>query len=109
MRYGSQMDLLAIDGHRIGIPIYGHTSYEARVGELVSLIPQPLASLTTRGLHWSLTQEVLSLGVREGHHNKATAERIELDIHEGAVFMFLDTQLPLLPKADRPAILRDEP
>ena len=76
--------------------------------EIVSLIPQPEATLTTRGLAWPLNQESLTLGVREGARNRSTGERVELEIHSGAVFVFVDARLPLLPAAIQPAILQDE-
>lgn len=108
MRYGVNMDIIAIDGERIGMPLYGNTSYESVMDEIISLIPQPEATLTTRGLAWPLTQESLSLGVREGARNRSTGEHVELEIHSGAVFMFVDARLPLLPAAIQPAILQDE-
>jgi thiamine pyrophosphokinase len=108
MRYGLNMDIVAIDGQRIGIPLYASTSYQSEMDEIVSLIPQPEATLTTRGLAWPLTQESLTLGVREGARNRSTGERVELEIHSGAVFMFVDARLPLLPAAIQPAILQDE-
>lgn len=108
MRYGVNMDIIAIDGERIGMPLYGSTSYKSDMDEIISLIPQPEATLTTRGLAWPLTQESLSLGVREGARNRSTGERVELEIHSGAVFMFVDARLPLLPAAIQPAILQDE-
>lgn len=108
MRYGRFMDLLAVDANRIGIPVYADTSYSSELDEVISLIPQPTATLTTRGLHWQLTQEVLSLGVREGARNRSSHTTIELEIHEGAVFMFVDARLPLLPAVAQPAILQDE-
>jgi thiamine pyrophosphokinase len=108
MRYGLNMDIVAIDGQRIGIPLYASTSYQSEMDEIVSLIPQPEATLTTRGLAWPLTQESLTLGVREGARNRSTGERVELEFHSGAVFMFVDARLPLLPAAIQPAILQDE-
>lgn len=108
MRYGTSMDLLALDGNRIGIPLYGPTSYAASEHEIISLIPQPTASLTTQGLHWPLTREHITLGLREGARNRAVEPSVVVDIHEGAVFMFVEAQLPQLPVVDASAILHDE-
>jgi thiamine pyrophosphokinase len=108
MRYGKAMEILALEGSRIGIPLYKDTSYQSEIDEVISLIPQPTATLTTRGLHWQLSQEVLSLGVREGARNRSSDSTIELEIHDGAVFMFVDARLPQLPVADASAILHDE-
>lgn len=108
MRFGKDMDLLVLDGNRIGVPVYGPTSYASTVDEIISLIPQPSVNLTTQGLHWPLTQEVLTLGVREGARNRATATAVELHVHDGALLLFIDARLPLLPAAFQPAILQDE-
>ena len=108
MRYGRDMDLLAHDDDRIGIPLYAHTSYQAVIDEIISLIPQPTATLTTRGLMWELTHEELALGVREGARNRSTHTHVELEVHAGAVFLFVDARLPLLPEAEQRPILRDE-
>ena len=108
MRYGREMDLLAYDDNRVGIPLYSNTSYEAQPDELISLIPQPSVTLTTRGLVWELTNEALTLGVREGGRNRSSQTHVDLEVHDGAVFLFVDARLPLLPEAVQKPILHDE-
>ncbi|MBC8125208.1 MAG: hypothetical protein H7X70_05695, partial [Candidatus Kapabacteria bacterium] len=83
---------------RFAIPIYHSFRYEAVPGELLSLIPQPHALITTRGLEWPLTEESLELGTREGARNRASAKTVEVDIHSGSLFFFCDANLPLAPE-----------
>jgi thiamine pyrophosphokinase len=108
VRYGKDMDLLAHDDNRIGIPLYSNTSYQAELDELISLIPQPSVTLTTRGLVWELTHEELSLGVREGARNRSSQTHVELEVHQGAVFLFVDARLPFLPEVVQKPLLHDE-
>ncbi len=105
MRYGREMSLVALDRDRYGVPLYGSVAYESTPGELISLIPQPHARLTTSGLVWPLANEELMLGTREGARNRANAERVEITLHEGALFFFCDAALPLAPEFVEGAIL----
>ncbi len=105
MRHGRDLSLVALDRDRYGIPLYGSITFEAEPGELLSLIPQPEARLTTRGLVWSLTNETLTLGTREGARNRAAEDRVHIDLHEGALFFFCEAAPPLAPELTEGAIL----
>ncbi|MBU3679481.1 MAG: thiamine diphosphokinase [Candidatus Kapabacteria bacterium] len=93
MRHARTMQLFALDGHRIGIPVYEEFRYHAELDELVSIIPQPHARLTTAGLQWSLTDDVLELGSREGARNRAIATEIAITVHEGSALVFVASRL----------------
>lgn len=93
MRHGRSMNLYALDGHRIASPVYEAFSYTAEVGEIISVIPQPRARLTTSGLHWPLTDEVLELGMREGARNRAIHSDVSITVHEGSALVFVDSRL----------------
>jgi thiamine pyrophosphokinase len=93
MRHGRSMQLFALDGHRIGTPVYGAFSYSAEVGEIISIIPQPRARLTTVGLRWPLADEVLELGTREGARNRATHSDVSITVHEGSALVFVDSRI----------------
>lgn len=97
MRFGRTMQLAALDRRRYAIPVFESIAYEGAEDEIISLIPQPLARLTTRGLHWALNDEHLELGTREGARNRATHTRIEIDVHDGAILFFCDASLPHAP------------
>jgi thiamine pyrophosphokinase len=105
MRHGRDLSLVALDRGRYGIPLYHSVTFAAQPGELLSLIPQPEARLTTQGLVWPLTNETLTLGTREGARNRAAEDRVEIIIHDGALFFFCDATLPLAPELTDGAIL----
>ena len=94
MRYGSNMDLCLLDRDRIAIPLYSSTTLSVANNETISLIPQPLVNLTTKGLFWDLTSEELSLLNRGGARNVSTQETVTIDIHNGALLCFMDSRLP---------------
>lgn len=93
MRHGHSMRLFALDGLRIGTPVYEAFTYGAKVGETISIIPQPRVRLTTDGLHWPLTDEVLELGTREGARNRAILPDVSIMVHEGSALVFVDSRL----------------
>lgn len=92
MRHGRTMQLYALDGSRIGTPVYDTFIYRAEIGEIISIIPQPRARITTAGLHWSLADEVLELGTREGARNRATQSDVSVTVHDGSVMIFVDSR-----------------
>ncbi|MFN3306463.1 MAG: hypothetical protein ACK42Z_04675, partial [Candidatus Kapaibacteriota bacterium] len=63
-------------------------------GEMISIIPQPRAILRTSNLQWSLNNEVLEIGVREGARNIATDTKIIIEILEGSILLFFNARLP---------------
>lgn len=97
-RFGRTMNLVALDRDRFGIPIYDSFAYSSTMDELLSIIPQPHACITTSGLLWPLTAEVLEHGTREGARNRSSAERVEIIIHQGSILFFCDATLPLAPE-----------
>ena len=97
MRYASSLHLCLYDAGRYGLPVRSSISLPTRQGEIISLIPQPRALLTTEGLHWPLTNEELQLGHREGARNRAIAERIGIHLHEGSLLLFCNAFPPLVP------------
>ncbi len=98
MRFGTQMQLVALDQDRYAVPLYANTRYAAEPEELLSLIPQPSAVVTTKGLTWPLNAEELSLGRREGARNRANAQEVEIEIHSGSVLFFCNAELPMAPE-----------
>jgi thiamine pyrophosphokinase len=96
MRYGKRMNLAIYDAGKMGIPLYEfHQSvhFSIQAGTMISLIPQPFARLTTCGLQWELTNEVLALGEREGARNRAVQEAATIIIHSGSLFVMVDAIL----------------
>jgi thiamine pyrophosphokinase len=93
MRYGRTIRLLALDGTRVGLPVYDVFTYEAEHDEIVSIIPQPQARISTSGLKWPLADEVLALGSREGARNRATEKSVTITVHDGSALVFVSSRL----------------
>ncbi len=59
-------------------------------GQTVSLVaPGRCEGVTTRGLRWPLTGEVLDLAERSGVSNVAVADRVEVEVESGGLLVFL--------------------
>lgn len=92
IRYAWTHKLRVYDAGRLAIPVLDVFELATTPGEIISLIPQPLAHITTRGLQWELQDEALELGVREGARNRATGNHIRIHVHEGALLVFFDAE-----------------
>lgn len=95
--FASTATLCVYDNGRYAIPVYTSMHVALGVGETVSLIAQPAVRLTTKGLEWELTDEVLHLGIREGARNRATSPEISITLHEGAYLLCCNARLPFAP------------
>ncbi len=102
MRFAQRADLCLYDAGRFGIPVFKELILPARRDEMISFIPQPAAVITSSGVEWPLTNEVLSLGVREGARNRATERIVSLSVHEGAVLTFCDAHYDRFSAAQEP-------
>ena len=94
MRYAAYLNLCLYESGRYGIPLFESTALDIIKDEMISLIPQPSAIVTTKGLKWELENEALELGYREGARNTASNDRIEIEIHSGSILLFIDSRLP---------------
>ncbi len=92
MRYAWTHKLTVYDRGRLAVPVLDVFELHTRPDELISIIPQPMARMSTRGLQWELKDEVLEMGVREGARNRATAEHVHMRVHEGAALVFFDAE-----------------
>ena len=97
MRYAKMMDLCIYDKGRYGIPAFDSISMDLKQNEIISLIPQPKAVLTTHGLKWELNNENIELGYREGARNIAINGEVNIEIHSGSLLIFIDSRLPYAP------------
>lgn len=97
MRHSAYQHLAIFDNGKVAIPITSSVQFAAAIDEMISLIPQPSVHLTTAGLEWNLSGEVLEMGKREGARNTATATSVQLDIHSGSLLLFMQAQLPYMP------------
>ncbi len=97
-KYSHRLNMCIFDQNRYGISISEPVDILVNINEIISLIPQPRATLTTNNLEWELKNETLELGVREGARNVAIAEHVTLDVIEGQLLLFINHRLPISPK-----------
>lgn len=58
-------------------------------GEIISLIPlNKCSGITTKNLKYKLNNEVLEIGVREGTHNIALKDYIEVNVKKGDMLVY---------------------
>ncbi len=98
MKYSHQLNFCIYEKGRYGIPLYESVEVKLTKNEIVSLIPQTKAQLSTRGFVWDLSNEQLALGVREGARNLTMQEEVIIDIHNGAILLFINSRLPKIVK-----------
>jgi thiamine pyrophosphokinase len=97
IKFAAQYDFTIYHHNRYAFFVDKPSSFAVSVRETVSIIPYPRVVLSTKNLEWSLKNEALELGVREGARNRTTAPQFELDISSGRCFVFIDSRLPLCP------------
>ncbi|MCS6807265.1 MAG: thiamine diphosphokinase [Bacteroidota bacterium] len=98
MRYGKTMRIAIYDNGTTALPVYESVQFSVQPGEMLSLIPQPEATLTTHGLMWNLSNETLALGKREGARNQARHHTVTIYLHSGSFLLFLKSSLPFMPQ-----------
>lgn len=60
------------------------------LGKMISLLPFPVAeNIFTKGLHWGLKGQRLSLTERVGTRNRADADKISIKYESGAMILFV--------------------
>ncbi len=97
MRYSASMVLTVLDGLRYAIPVTASMSADFAKNEIISLIPQPQAHLTTTGLVWNLNKELLAMGEREGARNRVSEGHVSIDLHSGSLLLTFNSRFPRAP------------
>lgn len=90
-RYSNAIDLALYDKGRLAIMVKNISEFQCYPREIISIIPQPYAVITTKGLEWELNNEELRFGVREGARNRAIASHITIQVHEGNAIVFVES------------------
>ncbi|MGB9851454.1 MAG: thiamine diphosphokinase [Candidatus Kapaibacteriota bacterium] len=93
-KFYNKVNLCIFEDGRYAIPLDCDCTIESKIGEMISIIPQPRARLITQNLQWNLNDEVLELGVKEGARNIATSSSFSIKILEGSLLLFIDARLP---------------
>jgi thiamine pyrophosphokinase len=70
--------------------IKNKVSFKSEVGKTVSFMAMPTAKgITTKGLKYSLNNETLEFGIREGTLNKTSAKSINISFKSGNLLLFI--------------------
>ena len=88
VKYSSQINLFCYNEGQIGTLITEDTSFNSEIGDIISIIPTPTATLTTEGLKWNLDNTTLEIGKTEGARNKAINKNISIKLHFGKYMLF---------------------
>jgi thiamine pyrophosphokinase len=97
-RYTNLVNLALYDKGRIAVSVKDTIEFSSYPREIVSIIPQPNAVITTTGLEWELNKEELRFGMREGARNRAKASQVTIQIHEGNAIVFVESIGRLEPR-----------
>ncbi|MBI3586230.1 MAG: thiamine diphosphokinase [Ignavibacteriales bacterium] len=66
-----------------------HISFEAKRGDIISLIPlSRCEGVTTQGLQYALDNEALELGVREGTSNVVMSSSVSIKVKKGHLALY---------------------
>ncbi len=89
-KYHDGLDVLLKDSYCDIRIVSRKILFEAQKGQIISLSPLGKCSgITTRGLKYSLHNESLELGVREGESNVAVSSPVEISVKKGALLLFV--------------------
>jgi thiamine pyrophosphokinase len=87
-RHARRIRISLRDEASVAYLVHDELTIDARPGDRISLIPLPSAIVTTSGLAWGLHEERLSLGLREGASNHATAENVRIEVSDGLIALW---------------------
>ncbi len=98
-KYSNILNLCILTENRYGFKIDSDIKINLNTDEIVSLVPQPKAIVTTKNLNWNLFEDELELGKREGARNFATHEKVSIYVHKGELLIFINQRLPFVPQS----------
>ena len=93
-KYSEKINLCVYTNGRYGFYVNKNIAIHLKKNETVSLIPCPSAIISSKNLNWELSNYLLEIGVSEGARNFAKSEAVELILHQGKYFLFIDERLP---------------
>jgi thiamine pyrophosphokinase len=87
VKYGKEANLTFVDSTGEIEIVQSRTTFRAKVGTTVSLIPTSRAvRVTTKGLRYALKNEMLEFGSR-GVSNEVIAPAVEIRVRGGTLFL----------------------
>ncbi len=95
VKYAKKYPMIFIDIQegfkaKLGLAVQNELEVKITKGSHVSLLPFPKALVTTQGLVWPLTNEVLTMLKRSGARNKALEPDIKISKASGDLLVVLD-------------------
>jgi thiamine pyrophosphokinase len=93
VKWSRQLQITCYTDGRCGIWVSQNISIDTNIGEVISIIPSPIATLSSKGLRWELQNTTLSLGNVEGARNEAITEQVDIHLHSGSFCLFRSLQL----------------
>lgn len=92
-RFWEEMEIVFYDAYAEYRFIPKNFKLNGVKGRMISLYPFPIAKgIMTKGLHWGLSQDTLSITDRIGTRNFAIEDEITISYQEGAILLFLGEQ-----------------
>lgn len=95
-KYSKIMNLCVYTEQRYGFFVDENILINLEINEIVSIIPSSKAVISSKNLNWELNKCNLEIGVTEGARNFAKGEIIELILHKGDYFLFVDAKIPFI-------------
>lgn len=87
--YSEKLNLTFYDQHQLYFLTTTSTTFKAKLGEIVSLIPFPKAAeIFTNGLKYPLENGTLELGVSLGIRNEANKTTVSIEFKQGCLAIF---------------------
>lgn len=88
-KYRGKVGLRLYDTVGVITQINKKIEFTTNVGEQISLIPlERCEGVTTKNLRYSLNNDVLELGVREGISNVATTKQVFISVKKGTLLLY---------------------
>ncbi|HEY4643806.1 MAG TPA: thiamine diphosphokinase [Bacteroidota bacterium] len=88
-KYHRKCNLRFVDRHCEIFVVDRKVKLSGKRGELISILPLGVGrGITTKGLKYSLRNETLELGVREGQSNVIVSNPVEVSLKRGVLLLF---------------------
>jgi len=72
------------------IPVYDQFNFRANKADIISLLPYPEATVSTKGLKWDIDNELLSIGGISSIRNQAKNSKITIKLTKGQIVLICD-------------------
>ena len=92
MKYEQQCPIVFYDEEimeqpKWGSPVSSSLSFAGQKNEIISIMPHPTATLSTKGLKWDLDNKELSILGISSFRNQELGYNIDINVHKGRVLI----------------------